>query len=115
MNVGNIYGNTAENGGGVALRGVATFNMNGGNIYSNTATSRGGGVWVGGVGSRFTMEHGRIAGSSDADQNTANSGKVFYAPNSYHYVKLGTDVYENTYNNPGSQHINSRDTTVNLV
>lgn len=66
------WGNTAEYGGGVFLRG-GTFTMNGGKIQYNCATMDGGGLYVD-SGSTFDMSGGDIA-NNDADRN---GGGVFY-------------------------------------
>ena len=68
------WGNTAEYGGGVFLRG-GTLTMNGGKIQYNCATNDGGGLYVdNGNGSTFDMSDGEISGNDAA----RNGGGVFY-------------------------------------
>jgi len=55
---GEIFGNTAHQGGGVNVAG-GRFYMRGGEIFGNTANADGGGVRVAGVG-RFEMRGGGI-------------------------------------------------------
>ena len=63
---GTISGNTASNGGGVAVYNGGTFTMSGGTISDNMASFYGGGVFVN--GGTFTMNGGEISG------NTATEG-----------------------------------------
>ncbi len=69
------WGNTAEYGGGVFLRG-GTLTMNGGKIQYNCATNDGGGLYVdNGNGSTFDMSGGEISGNDAA----RNGGGVYYS------------------------------------
>ena len=65
MTGGQIYDNTALNGGGVCndyTSGMVALYMTGGRIYNNTATESGGGVF----GGNITMTGGEISGNTAA-------------------------------------------------
>ena len=71
-----IFGNTADEGGGVYLTGsTATFHMEGGRIYGNSANI-GGGVYVAG-GAQMTMSGTAQIGGSGAG-NRSNRGSGVY-------------------------------------
>ena len=60
---GEISGNSATNGGAIALGNNVKLNLNGGTIKNNTATNSGGGVHISGTGN-MTMNSGTISGNS---------------------------------------------------
>jgi uncharacterized repeat protein (TIGR02543 family) len=70
MKGGNITGNTAENGGGIDVRGGYEVTLNGGNISGNTALRNGGGLFLSNCNS--TMNAGTIS------DNTAQNGSGAY-------------------------------------
>ena len=74
---GEIYGNTAVNGGGVNYNGW-TFNMRGGTIFGNAAGNAGGGVRNYGT---FRISNGTIYGNEETVEphlrNTAGAGAAF--------------------------------------
>jgi hypothetical protein len=76
------------NGGGVYVDSGGMFRMSGGEIANNTAKGKGGGVYV--RGGSISKRGGTIYGSSDAAQNTMDSG----TPNAL-YIDLATPISEN--------------------
>jgi hypothetical protein len=64
MNGGEISGNTAESGGGVAVTFNSTFTMSGGEISGNTTSQYGGGGVYISYDSTFTMSGGEISGNT---------------------------------------------------
>lgn len=70
MKGGNITGNTAQDGGGIDVRGGYEFTLNGGNISDNTALRNGGGLFLNNL--KSTMNAGTIS------DNTAQNGGGAY-------------------------------------
>jgi hypothetical protein len=77
MNGGTISGNSASNGGGVAVNAHGTFMMNGGTISGNSASDTGGGVYVWGYGLGDSTFIKNAGGTIDAT-NSALKGRVAY-------------------------------------
>jgi len=98
LNGGSVYGNSANNGGGVAVTN-GTFTMNGGEISHNSAAGNGGGVQV--QGGTFIMNGGEISVNDAA----GNGGGLWVGEGSTVRVtggtitnndaSLGYDVYLN--------------------
>ena len=98
LNGGTIHGNTARNGGGVAVTN-GTFVMNGGEISYNSTVGHGGGVQV--QGSTFIMNGGRICVNA-ADGNggglwvgAGSTVRITGGAIENNNAKLGSDVYLN--------------------
>ena len=105
MNGGNIYGNTATNGGGVYIYGsTKSFTMNNGNIYGNTATGNGGGVYI--SNGTFTMTKGTIGAVTlnrvNYDGNSAKNGGGVYINDGTFTMGTGESQTPNIYSNTAS-------------
>ena len=106
MNGGNIYGNTATNGGGVYMYGSdKRFTMNDGNIYGNTATGNGGGVYI--SNGTFTMTKGTIGAVTPQSgqlrrQLCQNGGGGVYINDGTFTMGTGESQTPNIYSNTAS-------------
>ena len=100
MNSGEIYGNSATNGGGVYIAG-GTFTMNGGEIYGNTANYNGGGVYIHNdvniAGGTFIMNGGKIYGNtSKVDYRNGYGGGGVYVSVTKTFYMNGGVIYGNS-------------------
>lgn len=109
MDSGEISGNSAINGGGIATTGVGTFDITGGKIARNTASGDGGGIYV---SFAFTRDTGKNISHCDIDGNTAGNygGGVFLQGNSFIRVELcGNSIRRNSALDGGGIYVNQMD------
>jgi parallel beta-helix repeat protein len=93
MSSGVIIENSALNGGGVYMSSGGSFAMSGtATITGNTASNNGGGVYATGSGSNFTMNGGTISGGGVAPKNAANGGGVLISSNASFVMNSGSIV-----------------------
>ena len=87
MDSGEISGNSAVSGGGIATTGVGSFDVTGGKIARNSASGDGGGVYV---SFSFTRDTAKNISHCDIDGNTAGNygGGVFIQGNSFISMEL---------------------------
>jgi hypothetical protein len=97
MNGGEISGNTADDGGGVAVNGEGFFLMNGGEITGNTAALGGGGVAMN--GGSFAMKGGKISGNT-----TAGDGGGVYVYDGF-FSMNGGEISGNTADDGGGVYV----------
>lgn len=109
MDSGEISGNSAINGGGIATTGVGSFEITGGKIARNNASGDGGGVYI---SFAFTRDADKNIAHCDIDGNTAGSygGGVFIQGNSFISVELcGNSIRRNSAMDGGGVYINQMD------
>ena len=108
MNGGTISGNTATNGGGVAVVDGGEFEMNGGSIRgNNSGSSKGGGVYVKGENSVFNMKSG------DINASTATNGGGVYVESGTFNMSGGT-ISGNTATAGGGVYVEGEGSVFNM-
>lgn len=101
---GTITGNTATNGGGVAVKDKTSFRTFGGSVIGNTATANGGGVYVESSTANMsvdgTADHTgdvNITGNKDAKGNDSNvylpgGTNISIGQNVLHNIRIGVTL-----------------------
>lgn len=109
MEGGEISGNSATSGGGIATTGVGSFEITGGKIARNSADGDGGGLYI---SFGFTRDAEKRIANCDIDGNTAGSygGGVFIQGNSFINVELSSDsIRRNSAMDGGGVYVNQMD------
>ena len=109
MEDGEISGNSATSGGGIATTGVGSFEITGGKIARNSADGDGGGLYI---SFGFTRDAEKRIANCDIDGNTAGSygGGVFIQGNSFINVELSSDsIRRNSAMDGGGVYVNQMD------
>lgn len=109
MESGEISGNSAINGGGIATTGVGSFEISGGKIARNSASGDGGGLYI---SFAFTRDTDKRIARCDIDGNTAGNygGGVFIQGNSFLRVELSSDsIRRNSAMDGGGVYVNQTD------
>lgn len=109
MDSGEISGNSAINGGGIATTGTGSFEITGGKIAQNTASGDGGGIYV---SFAFTRDTSKNIAHCDIDGNTAGNygGGVFLQGNSFIRTELcGNSIRRNSALDGGGVYVNQMD------
>ena len=90
MEGGEISGNSAVNGGGIASTGVGVFQILGGEINDNSASGDGGGIYI---SFAFTRDVSKLISNCSIQDNSAvnNGGGIFLQGNSFIDVELSGD------------------------
>ena len=90
MEGGEISGNSALNGGGIASTGVGCFEILGGEISGNSATMDGGGIYI---SFGFTRDASKLISGCTISENSADNygGGLFLQGNSFIDVELCSD------------------------
>ena len=93
MEGGEIKGNSALNGGGVASTGVGCFEILGGEISGNSASMDGGGIYI---SFGFTRDVSKLISGCTLRENSAENygGGIFLQGNSFIDVELCGDCIE---------------------
>ena len=106
MDGGEISGNSAVNGGGIASTGVGSFQVLGGEISGNSAQSNGGGIYI---GFAFTRDVSKLISGCTIESNSAASygGGIFLQGNSFINVQLqDSRISENSALDGGGVYVN---------
>ena len=106
MEGGEIKGNTAINGGGIASTGVGLFQILGGTIEDNSASGDGGGIYI---SFAFTRDVSKLISSCSILNNSAVNygGGIFLQGNSFIDVELcGDSVSGNSALDGGGVYVN---------
>lgn len=106
MNGGEISGNSAINGGGIASTGVGCFQLLDGNISDNSASGDGGGIYI---SFAFTRDVSKLISGCTIEKNTAANygGGIFLQGNSFIDVELCDDsIRENSALDGGGVYVN---------
>lgn len=109
MESGEVSGNSAKNGGGIATTGVGSFEITGGKIAQNSASGDGGGLYI---SFAFTRDTEKRVAHCDIDGNTAGNygGGVFIQGNSFIKVELSCDsIRRNSAMDGGGVYVNQMD------
>ena len=87
MEGGEIKGNSAVNGGGIASTGVGCFEILGGEISGNSASADGGGIYI---SFGFTRDANKLISGCTISENSADNygGGIFLQGNSFIDVEL---------------------------
>ena len=93
MEGGEIKGNSALNGGGIASTGVGCFEILGGEISGNSASADGGGIYI---SFGFTRDVSKLISGCTISENSAVNygGGIFLQGNSFIDVGLCSDKIE---------------------
>jgi len=105
MQGGEIFGNQAANGGGVAIRGVTNatvivMNITGGAITQNTAANNGGGIyWL----QATALRNVAIGSGAAVYNNHASAARIDNSLNQEHSSRINpgtvTEGFEHAFNN----------------
>ena len=109
MESGEISGNSAKSGGGIASTGAGSFEITGGKIAGNSASGDGGGIYI---SFGFTRNADKRIAHCDIDGNTAGSygGGVFLQGNSFIDVELcGDSIRRNSAMDGGGVYVDQLD------